>query len=466
MRRLRRRTGVPDTAYQELLEHLDAVTRFDGFVSALVDIRDTMVFYDRDLMLAGYTGNVEALIVSALASACMISDEAAARAFAAVRQVVEELPQRLAPPEDAPVDVQAVVQAFLRVGAWVLRERVAAFVLALDHYLRGDYDPDGCVDALVAEAQELLESDPQRALDRLGEVGALMLRGHFLRPRWLTVVPPRMQLWLAGLRNMAGHLAATSGSFPWAAVEEQRRRSQPPQVVDIQSFRRRRLMAMDAWRLFETPRPRDEVDRLIERIFAGPEAVDDALVAALGALGEQPVPVLLGLARARHLVDPQAGAPGAVAAAIRALCRLRRHEVIPRLIELVTDPQTPPEVALEALQGLEGLGGLAVDGVSEYLQRVPTPRGGPALARVLARLPRSEKTFRVLVDLFQRVGWEEGKLAVASALAEYGDGRAVAVLEQALRDPQLPTPDHRRALEGVLRRLAGRRPARRRVAKG
>ena len=95
------------------LEHLDQVTRFDGFLAALVEIRDGMVFYDRDLMLAGYTGNLEALIVSTLAEACMAGDEEASRAFAAVRQVVDELPERLAAPDDAPADVQAVVGRIL-----------------------------------------------------------------------------------------------------------------------------------------------------------------------------------------------------------------------------------------------------------------------------------------------------------------------------------------------------------------
>ncbi|HEY8487228.1 MAG TPA: hypothetical protein VIL11_07525, partial [Limnochordales bacterium] len=365
------------------LEHLDQVTRFDGFLAALVEIRDGMVFYDRDLMLAGYTGNLEALIVSTLAEACMAGDEEASRAFAAVRQVVDELPERLAAPDDAPADVQAVVHSFLRVGAWVLRERVSAFLMAFDHYLRDDYDLRHAVDVLVSQAQVLVEQDPQRALELVGEVGALMLRGQFLRARWLSVVPPRLQLWLTGLRNMAGHLAATAQSFPWAAAQDQRRRVQAPRVVDLQAFRRRRMMALEAWRLFDTPRPRDALDGLVERIFEGPHGVDEATVSALAAMGEQPVPLLLGIARAAHLVDPQTGNPGAVCAAIRVLCRLRRHEVVPRLIELVTDPQTPEEVAVEARHGLEGLGALAVDGVSDYLRRVATPRGGPALARVL-----------------------------------------------------------------------------------
>ena len=457
---------MPDGSYQHLLEHLDAATRFDGFVAALVDIRDSMVFYDRDLMLVGYTGHVEALIISALAWACMEGDEPAVEAFGAVRRLVEALPQRLAPPEDAPMDVQAVVQAFLRVGAWVLRERVDAVVAAMDRYRRDDYDPRATVDALVLEAQLAGEANPRLALDRLGQAGALMLRGQALRSRWLSVVPPRVQLWLTGLRNMAGHLAATWESFPWASIGEQRRRRAPSRVVDLQSVRRRRALAMEAWRMLETPRPVDEVDLLIERVFAGPAAVDDELVASLASRGEQPIPLLLAMVWSHHLADPQAGVPEAVAAAIRALTRLGRREVVPRLIELVTDATTAPEVAVEALQGLEAMGAQAVEGVSEYLRRVPYPRGGPALARVLTRLPRSEKTFQALIDLFQRLGWEEGKLAVASALAEYGDGRAVPVLEQALQDPQLPTADHRRALEGALRRLAGGGSGRRRVAKG
>ncbi len=139
---------------------------------------------------------------------------------------------------------------------------------------------------------------------------------------------------------------------------------------------------------------------------------------------------------------------------------------MPRLIELVTDPGVEGELAQEARESLEALGGLALEGVADYLRRTETPQGGPVLARLLARLPRSEKTFRALVDLFERVRWEDGKSAVARALAEYGDGRAVAVLERALNDPQLPAGHERRELEGALRRLSGRVTRRRRVAKG
>lgn len=450
--------------YRDLLRQLESVTWFDGFISTLIDIRDSMLFYDRDLMLAGYTGTVEALAVSALAAACLESDGAAEEAFAEVRRLVDELPSRLAS-ADAPVDVQTVVEAFLRVGAWVLRERVSVFLLAFGRYLHDDYDANGSVDELVLQAHERIESDPEDALDRVGEVGALMLRGHLLRPRWLFVSPPRLSLWLAGLRNMAGHLAATYGSFPWAAIEEQRRRPAPAVVVDLQSFRRRRLAAMDAWRLFDLGQPHDEADRLLERILGG-HSYDPDTLSAISRLAEQVGPLLVAAVRARHLADPHSGDPGAVVAAIRALTHLRRHEIVPRLIELATDPDVEGDLAKEARESLEALGGLALEGVADYLRRTEAPQGGPVLARLLARLPRSEKTFRALVDLFERVRWEDGKSAVARALAEYGDGRAVAVLERALNDPQLPAGHERRELEGALRRLSGRAARRRRVAKG
>lgn len=460
--------------YRELLGKLEEMASYEGFVSTLIDIRDSMTFYDRDLMLAGYTGAVEGLIIAALAAACLEGDEAVEQAFAAVRKVVDEFPQRLTDPT-APIDVQAVADAFLRVGGWMLRERVSAYILAFSRYVHGDYDMDASVDVLVGAAQELADRDPQAALDRIGEVGALMLRGRLLRPRWAEVVEGRLQLWLMGLRYMVAHLASIYPEFPWGPVEEQRRRRpEPGAVVDLEAFRRRRLLLREGWQPPVPGRaapPQDPVDALVERVFDGPAALDRETLAALERAAEEVVPLLAGMVRSRQLLEGPVAEPAAVVAAIRALAHLRRHEVVARLVELATDPGVPREVALEARAALERLGHLAVDGVREYLHRTPSLQAGAALARLLVRMPRSDETFGVLVELFHRLRWEdEGKLAVAAALAEYGDGRAVDVLRQALRDPQLPAGRVRRELQSAVRRLTAasrrqRTPRRRRMAR-
>ncbi|NLG69895.1 MAG: DUF2150 family protein, partial [Firmicutes bacterium] len=192
------------SAYRELLSRLEATSTYEGFVATLVDIRDSMLFYDRDLMLAGYAGTLEGLIVSTLAAACLEGDAAAEDAFASVREVVDEFPHRLADPS-APADVQAVAEVFLRGGCWMLRERVSAYLLAFSRYLHGDYDMESSVDQLVAAGHGLMDRDPQAALDRVGEAGALMLRGRTLRPRWADLVDGRLQLWVTGLRYMVAH---------------------------------------------------------------------------------------------------------------------------------------------------------------------------------------------------------------------------------------------------------------------
>ncbi len=446
------------SAYRELLSRLEATSTYEGFVATLVDIRDSMLFYDRDLMLAGYAGTLEGLIVSTLAAACLEDDAAAEDAFASVREVVDEFPHRLADPS-APADVQAVAEVFLRVGCWMLRERVSAYLLAFSRYLHGDYDMEGSVDQLVAAGHGLMDRDPQAALDRVGEAGALMLRGRTLRPRWADLVDGRLQLWVTGLRYMVAHLASTVPSFPWAPIEEERRRSPPVRaVVDLDAFRRRRSVLRDAW---QPPRacPTDPVDALVERIFDGPGALDPPTLASLERMSEQVLPLLAVTVRARHLLDGPGARPVAVAGAIRALAHLRRHEVVARLVELATDPVVPGMVAGEARAALERMGQLAIDAVREYVQRTPSLSAGSALVELLVRMPRSDQTFHALVELFQRLHWDdEGKLEVAAALADYGDRRAVAVLRQALEDPRLPSDRARRTLQSAVRRLtaAGR----------
>ena len=458
------------SAYRELLSRLEATSSYDGFVTTLLDIRDSMLFYDRDLMLAGYAGTLEGLIVSTLAAACLEGDTAAEEAFASVREVVDEFPRRLADPS-APADVQAVAEAFLRVRCWMLRERVSAYLLAFSRYLHGDYDLETSIDQLVAACQELVDRDPQAALDRIGEAGALMMRGRTLRPRWAELVDGRLQLWVTALRYMVAHLASTVPSFPWAPIEEERRRSAPVRaVVDLDAFRRRRSVLRDAWHP-PTGGPTDPVDALVERIFDGPGALDPPTLALLERMSEQVLPLLAVTVRARHLLDGPSAHPAAVAGAIRALAHLRRHEVMARLVELATDPGVPASVAVEARAALECMGHLAIDAVRQYVQRTPSLPAGSALVRLLVRMPRSDQTFHALVELFQRLRWDdEGKLEVASALAEYGDRRAVAVLRQALDDPRLPSDQARRTLQSAVRRLTAanggqRSPRRGRLAR-
>ena len=457
------------SAHRELLERLEAAASFEGFVASLLDIRDGMLFYDRDLMLAGYAGTLEGLIVSALAAACLHDDEAAERAFAAVRRVVDEFPQRLAQKE-APADVQAVAEAFVRGACPMLRDRVSAYLAAFSRYVHGDYDLGASLDALVGAGQALAEREPQAALDRLGEAGALMLRGRPLRARWDDLLEGRARLWVDALRHMVAHLASTAPSFPWEAVEVERRRCPPGRaVVELEAFRRRRSALLAGWPR-QTAIPPDPVDMLVERVFAGPQALDPPTVDALERAAEEALPVLAGIVRARHLLRGPAAHPQAVAAAVRALAYLRRHEAAGELVDLAASPAVPGEVRAEARAALEQMGPLAVDGLRAYLQRTPELDGGSALVDLVARLPRSDQTFRALVEIFRRLRWEDdGKMVALAALADYGDSRAAQVLRQALEDPRLPPGAARRVLESAVRRLtSGRRrraPRSRRAAR-
>ncbi|NLL47857.1 MAG: hypothetical protein GX249_04665, partial [Firmicutes bacterium] len=57
--------------YKELIEEISEITTVDGFVSSCLEIKESMFFYERDLMLAAYSASLELLAVAALLAAAL-----------------------------------------------------------------------------------------------------------------------------------------------------------------------------------------------------------------------------------------------------------------------------------------------------------------------------------------------------------------------------------------------------------
>ena len=77
--------------YRELLEEIKEITTVDGFVSSCLEIKESMFFYERDLMLAAYTASLELLIVAALLNAGLRSKRDLVKAQAEVELSMESL---------------------------------------------------------------------------------------------------------------------------------------------------------------------------------------------------------------------------------------------------------------------------------------------------------------------------------------------------------------------------------------
>lgn len=57
--------------YLDLLEEIEELTTVDGFVAACLEIKGSMFFYERELMLAAYTASLELLTTVALFGAAL-----------------------------------------------------------------------------------------------------------------------------------------------------------------------------------------------------------------------------------------------------------------------------------------------------------------------------------------------------------------------------------------------------------
>ena len=110
--------------YQELLAEIKEITTADGFVSSCLEIKESLYFYELDLMLAAYTASLELLAAAALLHATLKSRADLLKARAAVEHYVENLLADLNKFR-FPLDVQYVVDRFLQGPAPRIRWRRA-----------------------------------------------------------------------------------------------------------------------------------------------------------------------------------------------------------------------------------------------------------------------------------------------------------------------------------------------------
>lgn len=441
--------------HEELLRELWEMTEHDGFVATCIDLKENMIFYDRDLVLAGYSGAVEALITTTLLFACLDSDEAAEKSIQAVRRVIWEMPSRVVN-NDSPVDIQVLVESFLRIGGWILVERTPVLLSAFSHYVKGEYDVDENLDVLLCSAQQKVDDEPEAALDLVGRVGALVLRGRRVRPCWAVIAKPRLQIWLAGLHNALAHCASGPVSFPIEEISRERERRQimdARSVVDLQAFRKYRR-PMQPVRTAQDPTDQDQVDRLMEALLSGGSIPKRSDLRAFRTMEGAALPLLLAVVKADHLRRQDGEGDGAsLTYALRVLSALKNQAAVDPLIRLVAETSPKDDVYEEATKALERLGPHAVDRVVEMVQNSDNPPTCLPLANILGRARHKEKVYGALVSLFRKVNWEHGKQRVASALAAYGDKRAIPLLEEALDDPELQDHEQLREMQWALGEL-------------
>ncbi|MDA8345650.1 MAG: hypothetical protein M0Z66_09215 [Thermaerobacter sp.] len=414
----------------DLLQDLLEVGSPQGFVETCRDLRDSMLFYDREVLIGAYTGVVEGLAFSVLLDAAIGQPESFPLTTERVRDFIRSLPDNL-DLREYPMDVQSLAERFLETGGRSLYEAFPAWVATLHVYQSGEFSEQDDIDRLLAEARHQAElGNESQALAKIGRVGALALLGRRIRPAWGRIAGP-LESWLHGLYTaveaVANHERLTYPLRP--IVEERLRRSARGVLRDLSLRRRYEEPASDVWREL------DDVDRFYTEVISGRDRLSESAYAVVQAEGPILLPVLLTILGARELRDDEQGREHlAPVRALEALVALNAAEAVPMLLRIVAEVDPQDALFAAAQTALVKLGSAAAPQVLSFASGEADAETAIYLSEVLSRMEKDERVFRFLTSLFRKTSWWEGKGSLVRALADYGDTRALPLLRDALRN--------------------------------
>ncbi len=417
--------------YREIMEELDYITEHEGFVETCLDLRDSMYFYDKGLVLAGYASSVEMLMSFAMFWATLEAPDDAERIFDEIAAIVGNLADRLRA-DDLTMDVSALIETFLQTTGWVLAQRFVVFRHMFQAYGNDDYDPTASSDQRLREAQALVEKDNMAAAKLVGQVGAMALRGVEIRPVWFYIARPRMQMWLRGILGAIQNFAAAAQfSFPVDAVDRERqkwRTDTGKPVVDLKAFRNLRYPMMPA----DTPDilRRGELDDDLVQLFDG-GPLDEEIAEHLAAAGDAIEDVLLAILSSPELAEEDAPGDGWAPVNVWGLLeRLQHKETVTALLGLLGKARPGTILYAHLMENLVSREQEAVEAALTKLKMEEMDvQDSLAIIDFLTRV-RPAMAYPALVSLVDAaVTWEE-KLALARSFLQTGDARAIPHLRR------------------------------------
>lgn len=448
----------------DILEEIEYITEYDGFVDTCLDLRDSMLFYDKGLILASYSSTLELLISLAYMWASLSSSEAD-EVFEAAESVIDNLARRLYVP-DMPIDVRVMVDSFFETGGWIIKERMPLLRAMFTKYMNNDYRMSDNINEILRQAQLALGSSEEEALDLVARAGAMALRGERVRPAWLNVLRGQLQVWVRGIMNVVSSFAAAPHfSFPFDEVERERKKwveERNPQVQDLKAFRNRRYALASFDYVNERVLETDEIDEVLSFVFSGLSKLTREMVGTVSAL--RPIrPLLQAIVETRELQTSDA--PGAGLAPIHAVRLLAKHpvnSVIDTLIDTVLCPQNGQALVKEAAKALSHMGEKAAGRIVLRIGSVQSDQAKVILADTLVETTHSETVLRTLLNLYQGMDEEQSKVEILRALVSYGDPQAIPVLEEELVshscEPTTPLSQHLRWAIAQLKKPGVKKP--------
>lgn len=434
--------------YQELLEEIGEITTVDGFVSSCLEIKESMFFYERDLMLAAYSASLELLIVVALLNASLQSRREFTKAQAEVVDSVNNLIKELHSFQ-FPLDIQYVVDHFLQKASLQTHLRLPVYVEMMRLYVSGQEPINDDLDTILTKAHQRLQAggpDLKPDLEKiLGQAGVKMLRGARLRPMWLQISPAPIRLVLLGLQTMMNNFKVTPYfNYPLENIttERQKRKKVKGNVVsDLGVFRNFRQGGSGFTELslnFE----KDQYDWFMESFFSNFDKLE--------VEPDETVATLIIMVFKARLVNDELDR--------RFLFRLLAYCDRWQLIEVsdvfldvlaVFDDEDP--LFYEFWTVLKSFDARALPAMRRYARANRDSHLLAYLALFLAHGQPTKRKWSLLKEIFEHYPEEdEGKAQMAISIGRYGGEEAVEYLEQALLSITQKNGIYREGLEKAL----------------
>lgn len=428
----------------DLLPELEAFADPESFLELCREIKDGMVFYDRDVLVATVTSLFEGMAVGVLFAAALDGEEALGVAADAIRHLLRRLPISLRQGRFA-MDAQAVLARFLELGVPSAQSAYESIESTFTLYLRGGRPPSDPERLLYQARLALDDGNDDAALERLAEVGLAVVHGYRVRPVWLRI-SGRMAGYVNGLFAVREALISHPFiSYPLRPIEEERERLRlRHKIFDLDEIRRLR-----AGEDLTAPRDVgfDEVDVMWEGILAEGPVVRREDLDRLAREGRRVLYPLLTIVRAREFRRSKA-----TFIALHHLVGFRNRDTVAAVLAMLAEIPAEDPLFAEGLRVLEAAGRYAREAVLDFAEAETSLAKKISLARLIGRYRGDERAFLWLLKMFKSVDWPEGKAELASSLGQLGDARALPVLRAALSgDKRKDT-----ALERAILSLAAR----------
>lgn len=440
--------------YEELMEEIQEITTVDGFIAACLEIKESMFFYERDLMLAAYSASLELLSVVTLLNGALKGKRELHRVEGELSMNLDRLLVELGK-FSFPIDIQHVVDCYLQGNGLRTRTRLAIYSKMLQGYLVSLENRDGDLNSLLGSAHRVLASggpDLQEKLYQLlAQVGVRMLRGEQLRPIWLRVSHPAIVQALLGLQTLVNNLRVTSYvNYPLEDITTERQKRQKIKgnvVADLGVFRNFR-QGGSGFTEMNLAFVRDQYDPFLESFLSN-----------LDELQTEPDEEVTRMLK--HILEARLVNDGIEPRFIsRLLLYLERWSLIEfsdLLLEILAVLDSEDPLFYEFWTVLRAFDSKALPAMRRFARADRQSPFLPYLSLFLSYGTRSKRKWTLLTEIFENYPEEnEVKAQIASSLGKYGGAEAVTYLENVVAASTHTERTYREALEKALKRARAR----------